>query len=477
MSIENKEDLRLNTKYRPYKFSDVVGQKGALNTLKGSIRDNSIQTAYLLIGKSGSGKTTLARIFANALICKNRGDDFEPCGECETCKSFKKNPSLVDVIEIDAGSNGGIDNIRDLKESLKYTPKEAYRVVIIDEAHRLSKDGASALLKPIEEPPERTIFMLATTEADKILNTISNRCMKLVFNKLSPEIILKRLEYISTENNIEYEEDVLLNIAIGCDGSLRQAISILQQVSIMVSNRKINTEDLKGLIRVEEKYVKEILSLILNKDIVGIMNVIDEQGDSITEMDFDYFISRFRRYLYQRDIDIQTSKLISLINNTFIEYKNKSTYNVSPKTLLELSAIDCISLIGDNKESSNWLLDKLSIQEEDLMSIVLSKSKDKNGKDEEYKENNTNDIYVDINKEIIKDKAEMFKSLMEIKYRDYEYKFKTCTYEMGENKVLYFMVDNVDMKEEITGFLKREYSQSLKPICDINGFVVRVRQG
>lgn len=477
MSIENKEDLRLNTKYRPYKFSDVVGQKGALNTLKGSIRDNSIQTAYLLIGKSGSGKTTLARIFANALICKNRGDDLEPCGECETCKSFKKNPSLVDVIEIDAGSNGGIDNIRDLKESLKYTPKEAYRVVIIDEAHRLSKDGASALLKPIEEPPERTIFMLATTEADKILNTISNRCMKLVFNKLSPEIILKRLEYISKENNIEYEENVLLNIAIGCDGSLRQAISILQQVSIMVSNRKINTEDLKGLIRVEEKYVKEILSLILNKDIVGIMNVIDEQGDSITEMDFDYFISRFRRYLYQRDIDIQTSKLISLINNTFIEYKNKSTYNVSPKTLLELSAIDCISLIGDNKESSNWLLDKLSIQEEDLMSIVLSKSKDNNEEDEEHKENNVNDIYVDINKEIIKDKAEMFKSLMEIKYRDYEYKFKTCTYEMGENKVLYFMVDNVDMKEEITGFLKREYSQSLKPICDINGFVVRVRQG
>lgn len=477
MSIKNKEDLRLNTKYRPYKFSDVVGQKGALNTLKGSIRDNSIQTAYLLIGKSGSGKTTLARIFANALICKNRGDDLEPCGECETCKSFKKNPSLVDVIEIDAGSNGGIDNIRDLKESLKYTPKEAYRVVIIDEAHRLSKDGASALLKPIEEPPERTIFMLATTEADKILNTISNRCMKLVFNKLSPEIILKRLEYISKENNIEYEEDVLLNIAIGCDGSLRQAISILQQVSIMVSNRKINTEDLKGLIRVEEKYVKEILSLILNKDIVGIMNVIDEQGDSITEMDFDYFISRFRRYLYQRDIDIQTSKLISLINNTFIEYKNKSTYNVSPKTLLELSAIDCISLIGDNKESSNWLLDKLSIQEEDLMSIVLSKSKDNNEEDEKHKENNVNDIYVDINKEIIKDKAEMFKSLMEIKYRDYEYKFKTCTYEMGENKVLYFMVDNVDMKEEITGFLKREYSQSLKPICDINGFVVRVRQG
>lgn len=475
--IKNKkEDLRLNTVYRPAKFKEVVGQIGPVNTLMGSIRDNSIQTAYLLIGKSGSGKTTLARIFANALICRDRGEDLEPCGECEACKTFKKNPSLVDIIEIDAGSNGGIDNIRDLKESLKYAPKEAYRVVIIDEAHRLSKDGASALLKPIEEPPERTIFMLATTETDKILNTISNRCMKLVFNKLSPEVILKRLEQIADENNIECEEDVLLNIAIGCDGGLREAISILQQVSIMVSDRKVNTDDLKGLIRVEEKYIKEIVSLILNKDIVGIMDVIDEQSDSITELDFDYFISRFRRYLYQKDINVQTSRLISLINNTFIEYKNKSTYNVVPKTLLELSAIDCVGLIEENQEASKWLLDKINVQDEDIISVILSKSKEKNTKTVEENVNfSNNDICIDKNKEVINDKAEMFKSLMEIKFRDFEHRFKTCTCEMGENKVLYFKVDSFEMKEEITGFLKREYAQSLKPICDINGFVVRVR--
>ena len=477
MSNENnKKDLRLNTVYRPDKFKDVVGQIGPVNTLRGSIRDNSIQTAYLLIGKSGSGKTTLARIFANALICRNRGEELEPCGECESCKTFKKNPSLVDVIEIDAGSNGGIDNIRDLKESLKYAPKEAYRVVIIDEAHRLSKDGASALLKPIEEPPERTIFMLATTEPEKIMNTISNRCMKLIFNKLSPEIILKRLEQIADENNIRCEEGVLLSIAMGCDGGLREAISILQQVSIMVSDRKINTEDLKGLIRVEEKYIKEIVSLILKKDIIGIMDVIDEQGDSITELDFDYLISRFRRYLYQKDINIQSSKLISLINNTFIEYKNKSTYNVASKTLLELSAIDCVSLVSDNQEASRWLLDKINVQNEDIASIILSKSKEEKVESVEEKIDETdNNVDIDENKEIIKDKAEMFKSLMEIKFRDFEYKFQTCTYEMGENKVLYFIVDDVAMKEEITGFLKREYSQSLKPICDINGFVVRVR--
>lgn len=475
--LENsKEDLRLNTVYRPSKFRDVVGQIGPVNTLMGSIRDNSIQTAYLLIGKSGSGKTTLARIFANALVCRNRGEDLEPCGECEACRTFKKNPSLVDVIEIDAGSNGGIDNIRDLKESLKYAPKEAYRIVIIDEAHRLSKDGASALLKPIEEPPERTIFMLATTETDKILDTISNRCMKLVFNKLSPEVILKRLEYIADEKNIKCEEDVLLSIAVGCDGGLREAISILQQVSIMISDRKVNVNDLKGLIRVEEKYVKEIVSLILNKDIIGIMDTIDEQSDFITESDFDYFISRFRRYLYQKDISVQSSKLISLINNTFIEYKNKSTYNVAPKTLLELSAIDCVGLIGDNQEASKWLLDKIAVQDEDMISIILSKSKEKKIEVVEEKLNGlNNNTHIDKNKEIIKDKAEMFKSLMEIKFRDFEYKFKTCTYEMGENKVLYFVVDDIPMKEEITGFLKREYSQSLKPICDIDGFVVRVR--
>lgn len=471
--LNEKIDLRLNTLYRPSKFSDVVGQVSAINTLQGSIRDNSIQTAYLLVGKSGSGKTTLARIFANALICRNRNEHMEPCGECESCQMFKKNPALVDIIEIDAGSNGGIDSIRDLKESLRYIPKEKYRVVIIDEAHRLSKDGASALLKPIEEPPERTVFILATTESDKILDTIRNRCIKLVFNKLSPEIILKRLEYISKENNIQCDKDVLLNIAMGCDGSLREAISILQQVSLMVYDRAIVLQDLKGLIRVEDAYIKEIVSYILNKNIVGILNIMDEQGEHITDLDFDYLIARFRRYLYEKDINIKTSKLISLINNVFVEYKNKSMYNMSPKTLLELSAIDCINLINENEDSIKYLLDKFDIQD-DNWSYKKLLNKETNSFDENKV--NVDNMNLNENEHVTISKVNLFKSLMSIKYRDFEPKFKSCIYEIKHEKVLYFTVDDMSSKKELIAFLKREYSQSLKPICDINGFVVKVRE-
>lgn len=469
---KNKNNMRFNVDYRPGKFKDVVGQLGAVNTLRGSILCNSVQPAYLLIGKTGSGKTTLARIFSNALNCLHRGEDCEPCGECLVCKTFKNNPSLVEVIEIDAGSSGGIDSIRELKEILKYAPKEAYRIVIIDEAHRLSREGATALLKPIEEPPERTIFMLATTEPNKIMDTIKNRCTKLIFNKLSPQIILERLEQIAEENNIECENDVLSKIALGCDGSLREAISVLQQVALIAYDRKATSSDLKGLIRVEEKYIKEMISLILNEDVVGIVNTIDEQGDEINEVDFDCIISRFRRYLYQEDITINASILISSINNIFIEYKNKTSYNISPKTLIELSAIESVGLIEKNKEASEWLLNKLSIQDNDVF-LPLKRKESEN--ENIILENEKSNMLIDENKEIIIDKAKMFMSLMSIKYRDFEYKFKNCSAEMGENKVLYFIVEDIDMKEDITGFLKREYSQSLKPICDINGFIVRVR--
>lgn len=478
--IEKNKDLRLNEDYRPTKFKEVVGQKKPVKTLKGSIATNRVQNAYILEGETGSGKTTLARIFSNALICRNRAEDCEPCGECEACVTFKSNKSLVDVIEIDAGENRGIDKIRELKDSIKYTPKEAYRVVIIDEAHMLTKEGATALLKPIEEPPERTIFLILTTETDKIMDTIRNRCIKLKFNKVAPHLIEERLAKIASENNIEAEENVLMNIAISSNGVLREAINILQQVSIMVSDRKIKEEDLAGLITVEEKYIKEMLGLIFKRDVVGVMNCIDREEESISKVDFDYFISRLRRYLYQEDISVRESKLISLMINTFMEYKNKILYNISPKTLIELSAIDSISIAEDNLEATEWLLGRFGIQNKDDISIALEKESQMKCEDSDEGvivsyEAKSNDVIVDERTEIVKDKAELFMSLMGIKFRDFEYKFKSCELEINEEKILNFTVESREKKSEITSFLKREYAQSLKPICDIEGFIVKVR--
>lgn len=475
---KSDRDMRLNKIYRPEKFKDVVGQKIPVNVLRGSIATNSVQNAYLLDGESGSGKTTLARIFANALICRNRDENQEPCGECEACVKYKINPALVDIIEIDAGENGGVNKIRELKEAIKYAPKEAYKIIIIDEAHMLTKEGATALLKTIEEPPERTIFLIATNEVEKIMKTIKNRCIKLKFKKINPILIEGRLRMIAEENNIQYEDGVLLSIAVASDGMLREALSIFQQVLITTNGRKIKKEDLDCLLNTEKEYIKKILYLILKKDIIGITNLIESEEESFSENDFDCLISRMRRYLCQKDINVEASKVISSIINIFIEYKNKITYNMALKTLIELSAIDSISIVDENEECIKWFLKRFDIQDKDDMQIALEKSI----LNEKNKEENNNDKSTKLDSkevnertEIVRNKAELFMSLMNIKFRDFEYKFNTCELEIDEDKILNFTVESREKKIEITGFLKREYAQSLKPICDIEGFIVKVR--
>lgn len=467
---EEKVDLKLNAEYRPARFEDVVGQDKVKKTLIGSIATKRVQNAYLLEGESGSGKTTLARIFANSLICENRKEDCEPCGECDVCKSFASNPGLVDVIEIDAGENRGIDKVRELKEVLKYMPKVAYRVVIIDEAHMLTREGATALLKPIEEPPERTVFMIATTEPDKIMDTIRNRCMKLKFNKIPAQLIEQRLRKITVNHNIEIEDEALMSIAISSKGVMREAISILEQVSIEVNNRKIVKEDLKGIINKEEEYVERILSLIFNRNIVGIMDAIDEESESISEDDFDYIISRLRRYLMTSEVTSKRAKVISLMINVFIEYKNKVMYNIASKTLFELSAIDCINIAEENTEVVEWLLNRFDIQDvsRDVKSIEGT-----------IDDNMSNCDLVDREDAkvlgIVKEKSELFMDLMSIMYEDFEYRMDDCSMEINDDNVLCFTVSSVDSKKDITAFLKKEYAQKLKPICEIEGFIVRVR--
>lgn len=475
--LQIKEQLKLNEIYRPLKFNEIVGQEKPKKILRNSIIKNNIQNAYMFEGQTGGGKTTTARIFLRALNCLSP-IDCEPCGECEACRACEKNLELGDIIEIDGGENRGIDKIRELKDSLKYAPKYKYRGVIIDEGHMLTKEGFTALLKVLEEPPPRTIFILVSNESDKIMKAVKDRCVRLVFSKVSPSLIKNRLMHVCLENNISVDEDVLMAISVICDGSLREALTILQEVSMLSFNGSITLEDLKGVVSIEGEYIKSLMFDILNKNVVKVMECIDLNESSISATDFDYFISRFRRYLYVDSIDSNSLKLISKISNSFVEYKNKLIYNVSTRVLMEIACIECINIISDSDSSVKWLVDNFYVQEKDTLTLEFDKFKEHNN-NEDYKESNDKEIKGDIKcnsfDSVIKNKSELFMGLMSLKYRDFEYKFRDSILEVDDKNILTFIVATQSKKTDLVSFLKREYSQGLKPICEISAFVVKVR--
>ncbi len=215
--------------WRPQRFMDVVGQKVVTKTLKNSIITNQISHAYLFAGPRGTGKTSAAKIFAKAVNCHHKVDG-EPCNECETCRAITKN-QLNDVIEIDAASNNGVEEIRDIRDKAKYAPTEAdYKVYIIDEVHMLSTGAFNALLKTLEEPPANVIFILATTEPHKIPLTIISRVQRFDFRRISSQDAFKRMQYILEQKGITYDEQALWVIANAAEGGMRDALSILDQV-------------------------------------------------------------------------------------------------------------------------------------------------------------------------------------------------------------------------------------------------------
>ena len=221
--------VSLYRKYRPQSFSDVIGQKPAVDVLTNSILRGRVGHAYLFSGSRGCGKTSAARIFAKALNCLER-DGFEPCGFCRNCQEITAGESL-DVIEIDGASNNGVDNIRGLKENVALSPfNSRYKIYIIDEVHMLSQGAFNALLKTLEEPPEHVIFIMATTEPHKVPVTIRSRCQHIPFRSITPDDIYSRLDYVCKNENITAEAEALREIARQADGALRDALSLLEQV-------------------------------------------------------------------------------------------------------------------------------------------------------------------------------------------------------------------------------------------------------
>jgi DNA polymerase III subunit gamma/tau len=260
-------------RWRPKRFEDVVGQAHVVTTLKNSIKRGRIAHAYLFAGPRGVGKTSISRILAKAVNCLE-GVKEEPCNVCKTCTAIDSG-GFVDVIEIDAASNRGIDEIRELRETVRYLPMEArYKVYIIDEAHMLTEAAFNALLKTLEEPPGHNIFVLATTEMQKIPYTIMSRCQRFDFRRISESHIIEQLKRILIDEEIDYDEKVLSYVVREADGSLRDAESILDQV-IAYSGKHLTEADAIGVIGVIQREVAfAIVKSIVGRDAKGGIQLI-----------------------------------------------------------------------------------------------------------------------------------------------------------------------------------------------------------
>ncbi len=264
--------LVLARKFRPTTFDEVIGQDHISQTLKNAIREDKVAHAYLFSGPRGTGKTTMARIFAKALNCKE-GPTPEPCGKCQNCIEIAKNQS-IDVMEIDAASNTGVDNIREIRENVKFgATSSKYKIYIIDEVHQLSTGAFNALLKTLEEPPEHVIFILATTEQHKVPITILSRCQKYRFRLLSTNEIAKAIKNIAQKDNFEIEDEALKIIINASGGSMRDALSLLDQ-AISATTGKITEEYIRNLIGLLPKeIISKTIDYIAQNDVESLMKI------------------------------------------------------------------------------------------------------------------------------------------------------------------------------------------------------------
>lgn len=285
----------LYRKFRPQEFEDVKGQEHIVTTLKNQIKAERIGHAYLFCGTRGTGKTTVAKIFAKAVNCE-KSIDGSPCGLCPTCQGIAAGTSM-NVIEIDAASNNGVDNIRQIREEVEYRPTEGkYKVYIIDEVHMLSTGAFNALLKTLEEPPSYVIFILATTEAHKIPITILSRCQRYDFHRISIDTIASRLTDLMREEQVEVEERAIRYVAKAGDGSMRDALSLLDQCIAFHLGETLTYENvLEVLGAVDTEVFSKLLRQIIAKDITGAMFTLEEMIDKGRELgqmvnDFTWYL-------------------------------------------------------------------------------------------------------------------------------------------------------------------------------------------
>jgi DNA polymerase-3 subunit gamma/tau len=325
--------LVLARKYRPRQFSEVVGQEAVVRTLQNAIRENRLGHAYLFSGMRGVGKTTVARILAKALNCE-QGPTSEPCNRCFMCKAINEE-NLMDFIEIDGASNRGIEDVKALRESVQYEPMHSrYRVIIIDEVHQLSRDAFNALLKTLEEPPSRTIFIFATTEFHKVPKTITSRCQHFVFKRLTHQQIVQHLSFISGQENIEISPYSLKLIAEAAEGSLRDAETLLDMV-VSFSGQQVQDKDTEEVLGVINRNLFENLARIILEGRSGeVFTVVDSLISSGYDLRHFYsgLIEYFRNLLLVK-VSTKASELL-LLSAEEIGNLKEISQNHSSKELL-----------------------------------------------------------------------------------------------------------------------------------------------
>lgn len=385
--------MALYRKFRPDNFNDVKGQDHIVTTLKNQIRSGRIGHAYLFTGTRGTGKTTVAKLFAKTVNCE-KPHEGNPCNKCSLCEGIISGTSM-NVIEIDAASNNGVENVREIVEEVRYSPTEGkYKVYIIDEVHMLSTGAFNALLKTIEEPPSYVIFILATTEVHKIPVTILSRCQRYDFKRISIDTIVNRLRELMDEENIDVEDKALQYIARVADGSLRDALSLLDQCISFYLGEKITYDNVLDVLgTVDTKVFSQLLKCINCQDVSECIQILDDVESSGRELsqfviDFIWYLRNLLLVKTTEDvneiiIDMSTENLMLLKEEAqsieedilmryirvLSELSNQIRYATRKRILLEIALIKLCK--PQMEQSYDALINRIKILEEKLEKGVV----------------------------------------------------------------------------------------------------------
>ena len=461
--------ITLYRKYRPSSFSEVSGENEIVKSLKLSLKNKSMAHAYLFSGPRGVGKTTIARLIAKGINCLNLKENGEPCNECKNCKAINEG-RFSDLIEIDAASNRSIDEIRSLKEKINYQPVEGLKkVYIIDEAHMLTKEAFNALLKTLEEPPAHVMFILATTELEKILPTIISRCQRYDFKPLDLEEMKAGLEHILKEENLSMTDDVYSVIYENSSGSMRDSISILERLIVTANGKEIDlkiAEDTLGI--TPSSRIKIFLNKILNENEYDIINELESLANE--SFDIELFFKDLAKYcknaIVKKELDIDKGlKIISTIYDVIGKFKfeddKKLVGYVIVAEILSNTKQAVVKVVTTTQTNVNPTNSSIEETKKDKVNIKLTISDVKK---------NWNSILAEANNKRLSYRAFLMgaspiKIENNILFINYDRKFKfakeqmeTTEYNQEFTKIVreFFNEDNLEIKYEVVGQKKDE---------------------